>query len=58
MDNKRYLSFNLMQTKIIYNFFLNGTEIEKILYKTFIKKLCLKQEIINSSHDMCKFGVL
>ena len=37
MDNKRYLSFNSMQTKIIYNFFLNGTEIEKILYKTFIK---------------------
>ena len=62
MDNKRYFSFNSTQTKIIYKFFLDGTEIEKILYKTYAnklskvkalsKKLYLKQEIVNSSHDM------
>ena len=67
MDNKRYFinSFNSTQTKIIYRFFKNGTEIEKILFKTYAnklskvkalsKKLYLKQEIVNSSHDMRKF---
>ena len=66
MDNKWYFSFNSTQTKIIHIIFLkNGTEIEKILYKTYAnklskvkalsKKLYLKQEIVNSSHDMRKF---
>ena len=65
MDNKRYFSFNSTQTKIIYKFFLHGTEIEKILYKTYAnklskvkalsKKLYLKQEIVNSSHNTRKF---
>ena len=65
MDNKRYFSFNLTKTKIMYQFFKNGAEIKKILYKIYAnklskvialsKKLYLKQEIINSSHDMCKF---
>ena len=51
--------------KLYINFFLNVTEIEKILYKTYAnklskvktlsKKLYLEQEIINSSHDMRKF---
>ena len=63
MDNKRYFSFNLTKTKII-NFFKNGTEIEKILYKIYannlskviaISKKHLKEEIINSSHDIRKF---
>ena len=65
MDNKRYFSFNSTQTKILYNFFLNGTKIEKILWKSYAnklskikalsKKLYLKQEVVNSSHDMRKF---
>ena len=51
--------------KLYIIFFKNGTEIEKILYKTYAnklskikalsKKLYLKQEIFNFSHDMCKF---
>ena len=65
MDNKRYFNFNSTQTKIIYKFFKNGTELEKILYKIYAnklskvkalsKKLYLKQEIVNFSHDMRKF---
>ena len=51
--------------KLYINFFKNTTEIEKILYKPYAnkltkvkalsKKLYLKQEIVNSSHDMRKF---
>ena len=51
--------------KLYINFLKNGTEIEKILYKTYAnklskvkaltKKLYLKQEVINYSHNMRKF---
>ena len=47
------------------NVLKSGTKIENILYKTYAnklskvkalsKKLYLKQEIINSCHDMSKF---
>ena len=53
------------QQLLYINFLKNGTEIEKILYKTYAnkltkvkalsKKVYLKQEIVNSSHDMRKF---
>ena len=48
MDNKRYFSFNSTKTKIIYKFFLNGTEIEKILYKT-LPINCLKSKLYQKS---------
>ena len=51
--------------KLYINCFKNGTKIEKIFYKTYAnklskvkalsKKLYLKQEIINSNHDMRTF---
>ena len=68
--NKSWITKDILvsiqrKQKLFINFFKNGTEIEKILYKTYVnklskvkalsKKLHLKKEIINSSHDMRKF---
>ena len=68
--NKPWVTKNILvsirrKQKLYINFFKNDTEIKKILYKTYAnklskvkalsKKLYLKQEIINCSHDMRKF---
>ena len=50
MGNKKYFSFNSTQTKIINRFLKNLNK------KKYTKsKFYLKQEIIQSSHDMRKF---